>query len=320
MEFVIKKTTELTESDWRELLDCFIEVYAHQRSMREMKNQYSNTPMGYCVHSLCYDEGRIVAAHTAFPSYYWVGKEKQKVFITGDTMVKEGYRDGSVYPDLLMGLNRYMKHEEYVLQFGFPNDNAYFIDKKGKFAKKIGRLNIYILPYRIGGIKQSLAFFNPISKFFCHIWLICSSICAKKVIRQAMIHKDDETYNEPRYKRLDADYSHIKTEAVNFYYKVKVQEGIRTAFIIDVIGKSNKRFLTAVKYILKTEKDKFDLLMYVGHLPEGIKNIGLIRVPRRFEPKHFYMTGKIISKGVVDNETLFDIKNWDVNLSDYDVI
>ena len=320
MEFAIKKTTELTDSEWSGILDCFIEVFDHKRTMEEMKNQYSNTPMGYCVHSLCYDEGNIVAAHTAFPSYYWIGNEKVKVFITGDTMVKEGYRDGSAYPDLLMSLNRYMKHDNYVFQFGFPNENAYFIDKKGRFAKMIGRLNIYILPYRIGGIKQSLVFFNPLSRLFCHIWLIWSSIWSKKEIRKALIHKDDESYNEPRYKRMDADYSHIKTNAVDFYYKVKEHEGVRTAFLIDVIGKSNKRFQTAVKYIIKNERKNFDLLMYVGHLPENVNHIGLIRVPRRFEPKHFYMTGKMINKGIIEEETVFDIYNWDVNLSDYDVI
>ena len=67
------------------------------------------------------------------------------------------------------------------------------------------------------------------------------------------------------------------------------------------------------------EKKDFDLLMYVGHLPRGIHKTGLIRIPRRFEPKHFYMTGKVYEKSL-DSQSIYCIENWDVNLSDYDII
>ena len=320
MEFLIKKTVDLTDKDWQDLQKCFVEVYEKDRTLVEMKNQYMNTPMGGCIHSLCYDNDTIVAAHTAFPSYYWVGEKKMKVFITGDTMVKKGYRDGSAYIDLILGLNKYMKQDGYVFSFGFPKENAYYVDKKGRIAKNIGRLTIYVLPYRIGGIKKSLAWLNPLSKSFCYLWVAFGGLFSRSVPVQALIHKDDETYNMSRYKRMDADYNHVLVNGAEFYYKVKEQEGIRTAFLIDVIGKTEHSFYIAVKYIIEKEKKNIDLLMYVGHLPNGVKYIGMLSVPRKVEPKHFYVTGKIIDKSQVTDDLIFDIRNWDVNLSDYDVI
>ena len=319
MEFIIKKTTELTDEEKQSLLNCFVEVFEHERSLEEMCNQYLNTPMGYSIHSLCIDNGEIVAAHTAFPSYYWVREQKVKAYITGDNMVKKEYRDGSVFLDVNLGLTSYMKKDGYAFAFGFPNKSAYVVTKRGKLAVEIGRLDTYILPYRIGGIKSVLTWLNPVSKLLCHGWMLGCSLGSKVVEEIAVVHKDDESYNPSRYRRMDNDYQHVKQDNTEFYYKIKTHEGIRTAFLIDVIGKSEKRFQNAVQFIVQKEKENFDLLMFVGHLPEKVKKIGLIKIPRNIEPKHFYMTGKVYDKSI-DKDLIYNIDNWDVNLSDYDLI
>lgn len=320
MDFVVKKTTELTEKEKSSLLDCFIEVFDRERTLKEMLNQYLNTPMGYSIHSLCIDEGRVVAAHTAFPSYYIVDGNRVKAFNYGDTMVRKVYRDGVVYLDICINLDQYMRQNCYAFWFGFPNENSYAVERKGKLTIEIGRLDTYILPYRIGKIKRGLGILNPLSVVFCHLWLLFHGLGLKKENVAPLVHKDEETYNESRYKRMDGDYIHIKDDRVEFFYKIKTQEGVRTAFLIDVVGKNERAYWLAVRYILKNEKQRFDLLMHVGHLPIGVKRIGLIKIPRRFEPKHFYMSGKVLDKKQVNKDVIYDIKNWDVNLSDYDLI
>lgn len=319
MDFVIKKTSELSDNEKLSLLECFIDVFDHKRTLEEMCNQYNNTPMGYSIHSLCLDNERVVAAHTAFPAYYWVNSVKHKAFITGDNMVRKAYRDGTVFLDVTLGLFSYMKNNGYSFEFGFPNDNAYLVNKKGKFSIDIGQLDTYVLPYRIGGIKRGFNALNPFSKLFCNLWLSFSSMIANDTVFTPLIHKDDETYNDPRYKRMDGNYQHVKIAGSEFYYKIKTQEGIRTAFLIDVVGKSEKSFCCAAKYIIKHEKDNFDLLMFVGHPPKGIRRIGFVKIPRKYEPKHFYMTGKVYDKNL-DAQQIYNIDNWDVNLSDYDII
>lgn len=321
MEILVKKTTELTELEKKQICNLFNTVFVKsQRGYEEVMNQYENTPMGYCIHSLCIDKGSIVAAHTAFPSYYWFGEKKVKAFITGDTMVRKDYRDGVTFLDVVRGLNKYMKKEGYAFSFGFPNDNSYPVFKKLKLAKDIGRLDTYILPYRIGGIKKGLRWLNPLSKIFCMLWLTCSGVRLNKSVFKPLIHKDDETYNHSRYKRMDGNYTHVKNQEVEFYYKIKKHEGVRTAFLIDVLGKSEISFYRAVKYLISEEKTNADLFMYVGYLPKTIRKIGLIKIPRRYEPKHFYMTGCLYDKESLYEKDLFNIFNWDINLSNYDII
>ena len=91
--------------------------------------------------------------------------------------------------------------------------------------------------------------------------------------------------------------------------------------MIDVYEKSQKAFCESVRYLLKHERNNFDLIIYVGYLP--FVNPGLIRVPHKFEPKNFNFDGNILNKeGLTEEETrlYYDINSWDINLSDDDVI
>lgn len=133
-----------------------------------------------------------------------------------------------------------------------------------------------------------------------------------------MIHKDDVNFNITRYKRMDGKYSHVNLHETDFYYKLMLHESVRTLFFIDITKKSALNFCRAIKYLIKREKDNFDLLLYVGNLP--FNNHGMIKLPRKYEPKKFNFMGKSISKNKIDNNVMYNIHNWDVNLSNYDLL
>jgi hypothetical protein len=95
-------------------------------------------------------------------------------------------------------------------------------------------------------------------------------------------------------------------------------EGIQSAFLIDVFEKSEANFNKAVRYIIKNHHKDFDILLYVGHLP--FRRHGLIQVPRKLVPKEFHFTGEILRKEEIDESFVFNINNWDVNLSNYDLL
>ena len=99
---------------------------------------------------------------------------------------------------------------------------------------------------------------------------------------------------------------------------MKEHEGVRTAFIVDVSPKSPRNFVDAVKYLLKHHSKEFDLVLYPGELPFGVT--GMIKLPRKVEPKNFNMTANILDKEAVDESVIYDIRNWDTNLSNYDLI
>lgn len=319
MEFLIKKTTELSCEEKQGILDLFHRIFEKERSEAVFDNQYLQNPFGFCYHSMIVDQGKIVGAHTAFPSYYWFGGEKVKAYITGDTMVDKGYRDGMSFYDMTKGLDNHMKDEGFAFGFGFPNDKAHPVFIKAKLSKDIGRLDTYILPYRMGGIKKGLSILNPLSMLFSRIVNWNYSRGASEQVHVAFIHKDEATYNITRYNRMDANYQHVTFDGSEFYYKVMEYKGVRTAFLIDVVEKSESNFCKAVSYILKNESKNFDLLMYVGHPGKNFKKLGLLKIPRKYEPKHFYFTGTVLAKRV-DLTSFLNVENWDVNLSDYDII
>jgi len=318
MEFVVKKTTELSITEQTEILSLFNTVFEKNRTIEHFQNQFLNNPLGFSYHSMIIEKNKIVGCDSYIPSYYLVNG-KRVLFANGvDTMVSKPYRDFVNLYDMVTIVHDYMKNEGVKFVYGFPNDNAYPIFHKAKLMDDIGKLNTYILPCRIGGIKSKLKLFNGLSALFVNVYLYLITLFSSKKVYHFIIEKEASSYNTTRYKRLDRDYKIINYKGNQFVYKLMEYEGIKSAFLVDVLDKSPKNFNKAIKYIFKNEYKKFDVLLYVGFLP--FISHGLIRIPRKLEPKNFHFTGKMLRKDEIDKDTFFQIKNWDVNLSNYDLL
>lgn len=313
MEFVVKRTTECSHEELEQMIELFNTVFERDRTLDIMLNQYTQNPLGYSYHSLIIDEGRIVGINTSVPVYFKKDGEKVLFAVGIDSAVSKPYRDFFNYQDMVVAGNKYMKKEGVKFSYGYPNDNAYPVVIKSKLSKEIGKMYTYCLPYRIGGVKKGLGWLNWASIAFCKCWLGISSLFASSRVLPYRIEKDLESYNETRYKRNDGQYSF----GDGFVYKVINYEGIRTAFLIDVYEKSAKNFCKAVKDILKKDGKNFDILLYPGYLKFACS--GMIKIPHKYEPKRFVLTGKILDKSF-DFDGLWDINNWDTNLSNYDLI
>ena len=314
MEFYIKKTHELSDKEIDRILEIHKSVFGDTRSKEIFYNQFINTQVGYSYHLLMTCDEEIVGSHTYIPAYFIVNG-KPHLFVTGaDTMILKGHRDLSYYIDMLNYGRSFLKKEGVSIDYGYPNDLNYQILTKAKLSKSVGEMYTYFLPYRVGGIKKKLRFFNFGSKLFCLVWLQICNLLASSKPHYFIFSKEIDSYNKVRYKRNDAKYSF----GDGFAYKIINYEGIRTAFLIDVYEKSPKQFCKAVKYIIKHEADNFDILLYPGFLP--FRFYGLIKIPHRFEPKHFHVTAKIINKENIDVDALYNLSNWDTNLSNYDLI
>ena len=183
----------------------------------------------------------------------------------------------------------------------------------------IGKLHTYCLPYRIGGIKHSLAFLNIFSRLYakCHVAL-AKLLASDREVDFAIHYAND--YNDTRYKRLDGQYSHTTlATGSELHYKILNHEGVRTAFIIDVTRKSAKAFALACDYLIKNEGDNFDLILYPGYLPFG--HHGLVKLPRKVEPKNFHFAAQILDNDAgLSPAIVFNINSWDANLALYDLI
>lgn len=317
MEFLTKKTSELTESEKTGIVELFNEVFEKDRSVEFQLNNYTQNVLGYSYHTFVKDGEKVIAHVADVPCYYRVNGERKLFSDAVDGFVRKEYRDAFILIEMFQTHRKFLKNNGVCLQFGFPNEYAQKVYNKGRLFEKIGEMRTYILPYRIGGVKPKLKAFNFFSKLFCRAWVSTTGLFASGERTGFKYEKDDSTYNPTRYKRMDGEYSWIKENGHEFIYKVIDYEGIRTAFLIDVVGKSSKDFNYAVRYILKHEHDNFDLLLYPGNIYSRMH--GMIKLPKKLEPKQFNFSIKIFDKDLKQGD-IKEIKNWDVNLSSYDLI
>lgn len=321
MEFVCKKTTELSKEDLHKIGSLFSEVFNQVRTEEVLLNQYLNNAFGTSYHVLMYDDGQLIGHNAGVPGYLMINGKKVPALNNVDLMIKEEKRGLQGFMMLVKTAWAFYKEQGIQLIYSLPNNNSHPLLVKLKFVNDIGRLYTYCLPYRIGGVKKGLAFANFLSKRLCKLWVLCSSILASEEVTTFRIQRDYESFKRSRYKRSDGQYSFGEFKGSEFVYKIMVHEGVRTAFIIDVYDKSKMAFCRAVNYLLKNESNNFDLILYVGNLP--FANIGLFRVPHKYEPKQFNFVGHVLnSEGLDDKDKndYMDINRWDINLADDDII
>lgn len=318
MEVNVKKSTELSESEFQQISQLFESVFEKPRSIDLLHRQYEQNPFGYAWMSMIVDDGRIVGLNSYVPSYYLYNGEKLVFANSIDSMVEKPYRDFFNFNDMVRSAYKVMAMDGVTFVYGYPNDNSYPVFIKAKLMKDIGKMHTYCLPIHIGGIKPSLKILNPISELFCRMYASASGLFSSSSYKPVIVRKHEKSYNLTRYKRGDQDYNiHTFPDGLIVYYKIKDHEGVKTAFLIDLSEKSPKAFNKAVRHIMKNHNKEFDLLLYPGWL--NFSNTSMFRIPRKYEPKNFNFTGKILDKKAI-GEDIWDIRNWDTNLSNYDLI
>lgn len=317
MEFVCKKTIELSEIELLQISQLFERVFEKPRSVELLLNQYVHNILGYSFHSMMMDEGRIVALNTYVPAFY-VYRGKKLLFANStDSMVEKKYRDLFNFMEIVERAYDFLKKEGFVFVYGYPNENSYPVLTKSKLMKNIGKMNVYCLPYRISFVSAKLKFFNFFSALFSHLYVLGSALFSNTKSYEFIVKKDDESYNLTRYKRWDGQYNIEELDGVKFMYKLQLFNDVRTLFLIDVEKKTSKNFNAILRFLIKNHSKDFDLLLYPGVLP--FKVTSMIKIPQKISPKNFYFTGKCLNKKEVDDD-VWNINNWDTNLSNYDLI
>ena len=178
-------------------------------------------------------------------------------------------------------------------------------------------MTTYFLPIKIGGVKPALRILNPLSRFASWCLIQISRLSLNREVHKFRYEKERTSFDKVRYQWFGGQYQALETDGVTARYKIQVHEGVKTLFILDVHPMSKKMFDRVVRCIYKKERRFVDLIMYVGHLP--FTPLSLITIPHKYEPKHFNFTCKVLEKGYFD-DSIYDINNWDVNLSNYDLL
>lgn len=317
MEFICKKTMMLSEEEFRQITSLFNEVFEKNATIEHFKQLYTNNPLGYSYHSMMKVDGVIVGLNSYNLAYYMVGDTKHVFANSVTSMIAKKHRDFFNFFDILTKAYEVMEADGVSFVFGYPNDNSYPVLKKSKLMKEIGRMDTYCLPIRIGGIKPSMKLLNPFSMVFSWLSIHIQRLFASASVQERSIHKEEESFNQTRYNDTSVGYHTVNNKGTWFSYANQEYEGIRTTFLIDVLPKSTRSFNTAVKYIHKHHSEETDLILYVGNI--RCLGTGLIKIPRKYEPKRFNFMGKVLNKKSIP-KSIWDVNNWDTNLSNYDLI
>lgn len=314
----IKKTSELTSLEVVEIYNLFEKVFNKKRDLSTFFEQYTNTPLGYSYHSMLMIENEIVGFHSCIPFYYEKENEKFTLALGVDTMIDKEHRDFSNFRKMITVCERKLKDDGFKLRIGFPNDNSFPLMTKGLKHKTIGQLKTYALVRNISGISSKLKYFDLFSRLISKVQIHLSLLSITRTTPSNYIYKKERnSFNQVRYKWFDAKYKIVKKANFDFVYKIMNYEGSDTAFLIDVYPLNKSNFDKAVRHIYNNDREKIDLILYVGYL--HFIPLSLISIPRKYEPKHFNFTCNVFDKDYFD-ESLLDIKNWDVNLSNFDLL
>lgn len=314
---IVKRTSELSNDEKNQICGLFKDVFHKDRSVIEFLSEYSNTFCGFSYHALAVDSGKIVGHNAYIPFLYKDGDDCIKVVLSTDAMIDSNYRGKGLYKKLLNACGDVAITDGFHLRIGFPNDNSFPIQSKYFKMRRIGSLSTYMMPVNMGAVRKWL---YPLSlltvpfSFLFHLLSFCS-ISKKEYV--AKFRKDRENNDRFRYKWFGGDYQQVFLDDFKFVYKNADFKGVPATFLMDVNPMTKYNFDCACRYIYSHEFCSLSMLIYVGHL--SFTPMSLIKVPNCIEPKHFNFMGKIYDSSVVDAD-VFDIDNWEVNLSNYDLL
>lgn len=321
----VYKTFELTEDDWKQIVDGFNDSFGSNNSIKDMKAYYVNNELGYSYHAIdVTDEGILRGYNSIVPTkYYYNGSEIIAGISGGTYVIKEFRKDVFIFKHLMEALFESCCADGMIMKVGVPNNNSFKYAIKINKAKLVGYLNYYILPihaFRLVTAKRH-GFLNAVSAFFAKFHLfnvsLISSVYNLKASQKTFELVSDNHFYDTRYRKRKY-YTECSKGDYTGFYRVTEEDGKKVVYLMEFREKG-KRTLKALafvtKYVMKSEKD-IDAIMFVGTM--NMKQPLLIKVPKKFEPKPLPLTINIINGDKEFEAIALDSKSWDFSLQNFD--
>lgn len=321
MQIVCKKTTELSQVEIEQICRCYETVFTgHSKSIQAFNNQFRSTCTGYSLHTMLKSDEEVVGLYAVIPFEYYYKNEKLMFCIGVDFMIRKDYRnDFKNVMSISKESMKYAKENGLTCIFAFPNDLSYQLNIRILRMKDVGKLYTYILPYKVGDAKPSLKVLNMGSKLISRLMLGCSTLDCRNTISTTIIRRKRDMFDKTRYKWFKPEeYRFYNDKEMSCVWKCADFEGIKAAFLMDVFPMNARNFNKATREMFKAEKDHVGLFIYVGNLP--FTPVSMIKIPLKYAPKNFNFVAQVLDKTKVDANLIFNMDNWDVNLSSYDLL
>jgi len=315
-QYIFKKTNQLSIAEKEQHLELFSRVFAKKMSKEQFDRKYLYTPTVYSYHGLMNIDGLIVGAYNAIPYLYMYFGQKLMFSLSVDMMIDKQHRPGPFNLHKMANLvYDAMKKDGIAFLLGFPNDQAYDLNKKVLGYRDIGELDYYVLPLNIGAVIPKLKCLDFLSRSFARI-LMGVPRCRHKTQHEYCIEKaGGQAFDQHRY---DSGYSMVDLgRRGRCVYNIYVEDqSIRTLYMIDVYPLTSTFFDKAVEQVYAESGRLVDMILYVGTLP--FRPARLVRLHDSRKPRRIRMCGKILNGEIVDDR-IFQLENWNANISNFDV-
>lgn len=315
MEYLGKTTKELSDKDFSELSILFNNVFHKNIAVSYFKNKYHSPLNGSSFHGLMYsDKDIIVGALTFIPFSYQFFDTQIVAASAVDLMIHEDYRKDflSVKKMYNVALDKAANVIDFL--YAVPNSNAYLYWTKFLKWRDIGQINYFIQVLNISIIKKKLSSFNWFSNTFSNFLnrMVLDFGFKDNELKYSIYKVNDEDYYNYRFK---GRYNELSESNKKAYYSIVDEVGVRTAYIVDLLPFSAGWLRKVFKLINAREKHNIDVIIYIGNNLNS--QINLFKVPRKLEPRILKLIAISLS-GKVDDR-LYELKNWQFNLSNFDV-
>ena len=324
MEIKVVRSSELSARLWESYAQSFNVVFQKDFSTDFFNHKYLNTIDHSSYHALLIEKDEVVGGCSIIPYNYLFRGENIKIGLAVDVFILPSHRsDPYTLLKMYTSLKKQLIEDNVAMIVAVPNDLVYPYWKNIVKWKDIGTIPFNACPVKLGNVLNSgntlLNFssrslvklnigFNAIVSYIFHPTHKVFSIS---------VDRSNPIVEKQRYT---PDHFIIKTDLHSFAYRITEENKVQTAYLIDFYNKKHLKdletLLFALKHIIKHHQ--IDLLLFVGKL-QFFQTL-LIKIPFSKEPKHLFFMGDIINP-INNNKfgTLYDYKNWDFGLFNYDV-
>jgi len=320
-EFQVKTTGELTTAEISDHTRLFREVYGKPSTADLFLRKFARNCQGRSVHSLMFHDGELAGAFSAIPGRYRFFGQTLVFANTADLMISPRHR-GSIprLQTLAEGLYGALAREGVAFVFGCLRDEVFHVHRSVSGWRAAGKMHYYAAPIRLPWLGPATALLRTGARLRNRF----SPAPQASGDLQFPIEKvNDAAFADYRYHVFPTAYRNVSLPgggavyAVDLFHPVAgIPANIRLGLLIDVFPLTKTNFDGAAAAIRKLEP-WLGALAYQGHLPFQPRD--MMRVPARFEKPSWTLGGRILLPAVAD-ERVFDIANWNINLSNGDLV
>jgi hypothetical protein len=309
--FQVRTTDELEPTEITALAQLFETVFNKDCPEDLFIRKFARSPIGHSIHSLMFLNGELIGAFSAIPVPYRFFGNTLRFAITADLMIHPNHRGPvSRVQKLGNGLYDALAREGVAFVFCCLRDQVFQLHQAVSGWQAIGKIPYYAAPS------------SALLRAAVRAW---NRRAPQPHDAPYEIEKiADAVFTDWRYRIFPTRYTTIDLPdgataiyAIDLYYPISgLPPQLRTGILIDVSPLTKTNFDAAVRNILEREP-ALSVLAYQGYL--RFQPGDMLRIPAKYEKQPWTLAGKILIPGHVDAR-IFDLNNWNINLSNGDLV